>query len=409
MKAFSVTYFLRKSKAENKAPVGKLFARITVDKKRIDFSLNRKIEFENWDASIARPRGRKDSDKELVKYISTVEEAFFRIERELIQESIPITPKNLLQAYNELKSGESEKKRKTLFEVFDLHQKQLVELNKIGAIVMPTVTRYVTTKKYLLEYMIEKCAKVDIYLNDLQLSFVLEFDHWLRTNKNCAHNTTIKYIKNLRKIIKLSVDYGWLPVDPFTSYKGKAKIVNRDFLDMSELRKITDLKINMPRLDRTRKLFLFSCYTGLAYIDMAGITRADIHTDNDGVKWIFKERKKTKVVSRICLLPAAEEIMNEYQNHPQVIKTRALLPVLSNQRLNSYLKEISDLAGIRKNLTFHVARHTFATTVTLGNGVSLESVSAQLGHTNLRQTQHYAKMVDSRISREMLGLHKIFK
>ncbi|MGZ4041636.1 MAG: site-specific integrase [Bacteroidia bacterium] len=406
MKSFSVTYLLRKLKSEEKDLKRKVYARITCDKIRADFSLNRTIEVSKWDEYSNKPKSIKDNG-ELIKYLATVEEMFYKIERKLMEESIPVTPSSLLNAYNELKSGKNKATRKTLFEVFDIHNEQMAELAKTGAIVKATVLRYITVKNYLKEFLIDKHQKVDVFVDELKLPFVLEFDLWLRTNKNCANNTVVKYVKNLKKIIKLCMDYGWLSIDPFHAYKGKTKIVARDFLDLDELKRLAALEIKIDRLDKTRKLFLFSCYTGLAYIDLISLMPGNIHTDNDAVKWIFKERKKTQIISRIFLIQEALEIISEYEKDPDIIRRGAVLPTLSNQKLNAYLKELADMAGIKKNLTFHVARHTFATTVTLANGISLESVSAQLGHTNLRQTQHYAKMVNSRISNEMKGLGSI--
>lgn len=301
MKSFCVTYLLRKLKSEREDLKRKLYARITADKIRVDFSLNRTVEVSKWDEYGNKPRNTKDNI-ELIKYLSTVEEIFYKIERKLMEESISVTPSNLLKAYNELKSGKSEKSRKTLFEVFDIHNKQMFELVKTGAIAKATVLRYITIKNYLKEFLIEKYQKVDVYVDELKLPFVLEFDHWLRTNKKCGHNTTIKYIKNLRKIIRVCIDYGWIPGDPFHSYKGKTKTVARDFLDLDELKKLAGLEIKIDRLDKARKLFLFSCYTGLAYIDLTGLVPGNIHRDNDGMKWIFKARKKTEIVSRIFLL-----------------------------------------------------------------------------------------------------------
>jgi site-specific recombinase XerD len=378
----------------------KLYARITVMGKRVDISLNRRIREEDWDQGASRPKGRSKSAVELEKFILTVEEKFYIVERELFDKNIPVTAESLVNLFNEMVTGKKVES-KTLGMVFDLHNARILELHLKGEVVRPTVSRYVTTKNYLVEFLQEKYKREDIQLADLKYSFVIEFDHWIRTKKNCAHNTTVKYIKNLRKIIKMAIDYNWLEKDPFVAFKNKAKHVNRECLDIDDLKRIEELDFEMPRLNNVRRLFLFSCYTGLAYSDIMSLKKEHISLDSNGDKWIIKERKKTRVVSRIPLLEKADEIMNSYIGHPKALREGTIFPSMTNQRLNAYLKEISDLAKITKTLTFHIARHTFATTVTLANGVSLEAVSAILGHTNTKQTQHYAKMVNSRIKREM--------
>lgn len=159
------------------------------------------------------------------------------------------------------------------------------------------------------------------------------------------------------------------------------------------------------RLAQVRDVFLF-CYTGLAYVDVKNLKRGDIVTGIDGEKWISIKRQKTNVPSRIPLLPAASTILNQYQNNRICLNTGMLLPVSSNQKMNSYLKEIADFCGIQKQITFHTARHTFATTVTLLNGIPIESVSKILGHTNIQTTQHYAKILDIKLSTDMALLRE---
>lgn len=167
-------------------------------------------------------------------------------------------------------------------------------------------------------------------------------------------------------------------------------------------------KFVSERLELVRDIFIFSCFTGLAYIDVKQLTLDNISLGIDGDKWIFKNRQKTETASKIPLLPVAQEIINKYSEHPVCKNENRLLPILSNQKMNAYLKEIVDVCEINKDLTFHIARHTFATTVTLSNGVPLETVSKMLGHTNLKTTQHYAKILDKKISEDMMILKSKF-
>ncbi len=178
----------------------------------------------------------------------------------------------------------------------------------------------------------------------------------------------------------------------------------REFLSAEELQKIVSHDFKIERLNQVRDVFVFACFTGLAYVDIKKLKRSETVTGVDGDPWIFTHRQKTKGVSRIPLLPIPLTIIDKYKDHSACINKDLLLPVLSNQKLNAYLKEIADMCGITKNLTFHIARHTFATTVTLSNGVPIESVSKMLGHKNLRVTQNYAKILDIKVSDDMKKL-----
>jgi site-specific recombinase XerD len=202
---------------------------------------------------------------------------------------------------------------------------------------------------------------------------------------------------------------GWLNKDPFSNYKSKVKDVERVYLNEDEIQTIINKDFKIERVAMVRDIFVFSCFTGLAYIDVKQLTKNNISLGIDGDKWIFKNRQKTDTTSKIPLLPMAQEIINKYENHPVCINEDRLLPILSNQKMNAYLKEIADLCEINKDLTFHIARHTFATTITLSNGVPLETVSKMLGHTSLKTTQHYAKILDKKISEDMMILKSKFK
>jgi integrase len=180
----------------------------------------------------------------------------------------------------------------------------------------------------------------------------------------------------------------------------------REYLNEDELQALATKKFNIDRLGQVRDIFLFSCYTGLAFIDAFQLTYSNVSKGVDGNQWIFSARQKTDTPTRIPLLPTALEILDKYKSHPKCINSGKVLPVLSNQKMNSYLKEIADVCGITKTLTFHIARHTFATTVTLNNDVPIESVSKMLGHKSIKITQHYAKIIDRKVSADMQTLQK---
>lgn len=200
----------------------------------------------------------------------------------------------------------------------------------------------------------------------------------------------------------------WIDKDPFINYTSKFNEVTRSFLNEQKIEILSTKDFKNERISQVRDIFLFSCFTGLAYIDTQQLTTQNVNIGLDGNKWIFTKRQKTKTTSTIPLLTQAECIIEKYKNHQTCINRGRLLPVLSNQKMNAYLKEIADLCGINKELTYHIARHTFATTVTLSNGVSIESVSKMLGHKNIKTTQHYAKILDSKVSEDMMSLRQKF-
>ena len=196
----------------------------------------------------------------------------------------------------------------------------------------------------------------------------------------------------------------WIDKDPFFNWKAKLKVVDREFLSEEEIQNIIKKVLHIPRLDLVRDVFIFSCYTGLSYVDVKKLSKDNIVRGIDGDYWIKTKRAKTDSTSNIPILSNANVIIQKYKNHPDIVNTNKVIPILSNQRVNAYLKEIADLCGITKNLTFHLARHTFATTVTLTNGVPIESVSKMLGHKSLKTTQHYAKILDRKVSDDMAML-----
>jgi len=231
-----------------------------------------------------------------------------------------------------------------------------------------------------------------------------QYAFWFRSVKNCDHNTTMKYLSNFKKIVIICLKNGWLTKDPFYGFKLARKEVVREFLTDEELGLIRSKYFSMERISQVRDIFLFSCYTGLAYADVKKLKRSEICVGVDGEKWIFTSRQKTDTLSRIPLLTQAIEILDRYKNYPTCDNQDSLLPVLSNQKMNAYLKEIADCCGIQKPFTYHTARHTFATTITLSNGVPIETVSKMLGHRNLKTTQHYAKILDKKVGEDMRRL-----
>lgn len=271
-----------------------------------------------------------------------------------------------------------------------------------------TLERYQTSLDHTRSFIQWKYGVDDLNIRRLNHEFISEYAFWLKSVRNCAHNTTMKYLANFKKIVLRCVRNGWLQRDPFCDFRLTKKEVVRTALTETELQTIGTKKFGSERLTYVRDIFLFSCYTGLAYIDVKKLKRSEISAGIDGEQWIFTRRQKTETPSKIPLLPKALEIAQRYADHPQCCNAGNVLPVLSNQKMNAYLKEIADVCGISKNLTFHIARHTFATTITLSNGVPIETVSKMLGHKSLKQTQHYAKILDRKVSDDMKLLKEKF-
>jgi len=303
--------------------------------------------------------------------------------------------------------GEKEKTY-TIIPIFQEHNQKMEAL--LGVEFAPgTLERYKTSLTHTVDFLKWKYNIVDIDIRKIDHVFISDYDFYLRSVHKCNNNTTVKYLKNFGKIVRICIANGWITQNPFANYKPKVKEVERAFLDETEIEAVANKDFKIERLNLVRDIFIFSCFTGLAYIDVKQLTKTNIVIGIDGERWICTHRQKTDTPSNIPLLPMADKIISKYADNAQCLNKGQLLPILSNQRMNSYLKEIGDVCGINKELTFHIARHTFATTVTLTNGVPIESVSKMLGHKNLKTTQHYAKIVDRKVGADMSALKERLK
>jgi site-specific recombinase XerD len=309
-----------------------------------------------------------------------------------------------VQAFNEKLGGGRERSR-SLVEIFKEHNYQVEKL--LHTDFSPgTLERYKTALKHVQSFMKWKFNVDDIDINKLSYQFVTDYEFWLKAELKCSHNTAVKYIGNLKKIINICIKNGWLDRDPFFGWKMNKREVVREYLSEDEIEKVYHHEFGTSRLTLVRDIFIFSCYTGLAYADIEKLKRSEIIIGIDGEKWISIQRQKTETPSRIPLLSIPLEILDRYKGDIRCSNKDQLLPIFSNQKMNEYLKEIAQVCGIEKEFTFHCARHTFATTVTLSNGVPIESVSKMLGHRNIKTTQHYAKILDNKVSYDMKLLRK---
>jgi site-specific recombinase XerD len=313
--------------------------------------------------------------------------------------------KNLFLGLDEVgKSNE-----KTITEAFDYHNLKMLDMVKIGKISPQTLMKFKITKNKVLAFIKLNYNKKDFPLSELRLRFVTEFEHFLLTTQNINRNTTHKYIKHLKKVINMAVGLDWMNKNPFTQFKCIYVSPDRQVLNQDELDSLIHKELKIERMRNVRDVFVFCCYTGFAYADVFQFEYDAVIKGLDGEYWISKNRQKTGIRESVPLLPIALDIINIYREDEYCKKYNKLLPVNSNQRYNSYLKELADICGIDKHLTTHIARHTFATTVTLSNGVPIETVSSMLGHTNIRTTQIYAKVVEKKVSEDMQNLRaKLF-
>ncbi|MEY4835061.1 MAG: hypothetical protein RI980_1176 [Bacteroidota bacterium] len=390
----SILFYIKRAKVNNLG-VCPIYTRVTVNAKRFEFSTNKSINPDKWSSEGSKVKGTNEEARTINGHLDYLKNQILQAEKKLIKKDISVTSENLK---NEL-FGLTESKR-MLVPIFQDHNNKIKEL--VGKEYAPgTLERYTTSLKHTIEFMQWKYNVSDIDITKIDHAFVTDYEFWLRSVRNCANNTAVKYLKNFNKIIKLCLANDWLDKNPFANYKSKVKEVERVYLTEEEIQSIIEKDFKTERLSLVRDIFLFSCFTGLAYIDVKNLTKSHISYGIDGEKWIFTHRQKTESASKIPILPVTQMIIDKYENHPQSNNEDKLLPILSNQKMNAYLKEIASVCEIEKELTFHIARHTFATTVTLTNGVPIESVSKMLGHKNLRTTQHYAKVLDRKVSEDM--------
>lgn len=394
-KSFNLLFYVKKSKTQSNG-TAPLYLRITIDGKITELSVKRYIQPDKWNNQAQKVNGSNEEAKTINAYLKTFELQVLEAQHNLLKDKEQITTETLKN-----KLIGVEEKPLTIIPIFKDHNQKLKALQ--GAEYSKgTITRYETALKHTLDFLKWKYNKTDIEIKAIDNAFINEFEFYLRSVRKCNNNSAVKYVKsNFGKVIRLCVANGWLQRDPFINYTSKMKEVNREFLTEQELQTLSNKVLINERLRQVRDIFVFSCYTGLAYIDASNLTPQNIGFGMDGEKWIFTFRQKTDTRTNIPILPPAMAIIEKYKDHKLCVVKNKLLPILSNQKMNAYLKEIAAICDITKELTFHIARHTFATTVTLSNGIPIESVSKMLGHSSIKQTQHYAKILDSKVSFDM--------
>ena len=391
---FGLLFYIRRDKTNKKgeAPV---FMRLTINGERADASIKRFIEPHAWNSAKGKANEKSRGGKDLNLYLDAISANILRIQRDLELDKKEVSAQIILNRY----LGKEQSDRHTLMEVFRAHNEKCRALSGIS-LAPGTVIRYETSLRLTEAFLRTTYKKEDCYLDEITHQFVEDYDFYLRTVRRCCHNTTTKYLLNFKKIIRIALAKGWMKKDPFAQVHFHFEPVEREFLEKQELKAMLNKEITITRLAQVRDIFCFCCLTGLAFTDVQQLRPEHLVADIHGKIWIRKARQKTKNMCNIPLLDEAQKIIDRYRDHPYCQTHGVLLPVCSNQKMNSYLKELADICGIRKNLSTHCARHTFAT-LTLASGATIDNVAKMLGHANVNMTRRYAKVLDSSIMRDM--------
>ena len=387
---FRVVFYLR-SNYVNKEGKTSVMLRIYLNNERLSLgSTGISVKSSQWDKEKERIKGRTtealNTNLQLDNISSGLQSIFRRIEMSDVV------------SLERIKSEFLGKKEEidTLMQLFEKHNGDVAK--QVGVSVgKATLQKYNVCKRHFLEFLEKQYKRSDLKLTELTYVVIREFDLYLRTEVGQNPNTATKTMKTFKTITLLGQKMGVLLHDPFMNHRFHIEPVNRGFLTDEEILCIAHKQINIPRLELIRDIFIFSCFTGLAYIDVSNLTPDHIVTLGDK-QWIMTQRQKTSVETNVLLLDIPKAIIAKYGG--KTYRNGKLFPMLTNQKTNSYLKEIADICGIKKNLTFHLARHTFAT-MSLSKGVPMESVSKMLGHTNIRTTQIYARITNKKIEHDM--------
>ena len=398
---FTLTFYARKPKTERlEYP---LFARISVGGQVTEFTIGRTVNPKNWNQKRNQSDGQTKRDRELNKFLEMVRSRFCEIHNALIRDNKMVNPAILKAHY----LGTMEKP-KMLCEVFrETNEKRKEELDR-GDIVKPTYQRWTRCVEYLEEFLKLNLNVSDIPIKEVTSGILDDFEHFLRMKKACANNAAVRYLRCVKNVLQYALAHEWITHDPFIGKKYQRTYSKREFLTEQEVNAIMKLDFKeMPRLEVVRDTFVFCCFTGLAFCDIKALMQSDIQIDDSGNAWIRKKRAKTGEMCIVPLLDIPRQLIEKYADHPTVKATGVVLPVITNQKMNAYLKEIADLAKIKKHLTTHIARHTFAS-ISMCNNVSIEVISKMLGHSDIKTTQIYAKMHDQAVYDGMATMRSKF-
>lgn len=391
---FSLLFYLKKPKnyVAGSMPI---YMRITVDGVPKELSTGKQCEPDRWNAKTLRLDGKKEDARTINCHLKTIEDKVDQAHTDLFKAGHEINALSLKNKY----LGVEEEEHTLITAIQDHNDKVKALIGK--GFTQGTLTKYNTTLKHTKSFIMYKFKLTDVVLDKVDNYFISEFDFYLRSKCGCENNAAVKHLKNLGKVIRICLANRWMTYDPFSGHKNKITKVQQVILTPSDIQAIYEKDFAIERLRIVRDAFIFCCYTGMSFIDLVELKKGEIIKGVDGSLWIIKKRHKTGIPCNVPMLPVALEIMERYTDHPLCANSGLVLPMNSNQKMNAYLKEVADLSGVEKHLTFKVARVAFATTVTMANGIPIESVSKMLGHTSIKTTQIYAKIMDNKVGEDM--------
>ena len=399
---FKILFFVQKTRVAKNGEIPVLL-RVTINGQRAVTSINLKVDPAKWSTVAGKSIGNTRKDYELNARLDTIRMRVMQIYREMELDREQITAHKVVNKY----LGRDNKLEIMLLDIFREHNEKCSKLSGNG-MAAGTVERYETSYKHTEAFIRFAYHKNDVPVKDVDHKFITDYEFYLKTERKCSHNSTVKYLKNFGKIIRIAIANGYITKNPFANIRFKMEEVDRCFLEDHEIKAIMEKSITIERLAQVRDTFVFCCFTGLAFSDMKDLKPEHIVRDNNGALWIRKKRSKTKNMCNIPLLNPAKAILDHYKNNPVCSVKGLLLPAICNQKMNAYLKELAAICGINKEITTHTGRHSFATSVALANGVSIENVAKMLGHSDTKMTRHYARVLDKSIMHDMAKVNSKF-
>jgi site-specific recombinase XerD len=394
---FNILFYIKRNEPKKDGRVV-IMVRITINGIRSQFSSKLLVQPEQWDSKNERVKGQVAEARNLNRLLENIGSSLNVHYNKFMSIDGHVNPERLRNIF--LGHEEQEQTIISFFDKFNDQYKLKVGTTSTHR----TYTRYLLTRERLVEFMKQRYNLSDIPIKEMTVSFIDEFYLYIRNNTECNHNSSLKFLQRFRTILYFAKNSGLSFNDPFGSFRFRYDKVNRGYLDQDELDILYTKKFSSARLSQVRDIFIFSCYTGLAYVDIFELTEDKIRKAFDGHLWIMTKRQKTDVNTNVRLLDIPLTILERYKGKQ---KNGKVLPVISNQKTNDYLEEIADICGIDKKITFHLARHTFASTVALGNDVPMESIQSMLGHADIKTTQIYAHVIDRKLSRDMDKMAKV--
>lgn len=391
---FKVLFYLKKN-APKKNGYVPVMCRITIDGTIAQFSCKSDVNPDLWDTQSGRATGRTTEARETNLFLDKIRVGVNTHYQEIFDKDNFVTAEKVKNAYLGLGM-----KHETILKVFAQHNEDFEkQVGKMKS--KSTYQKYCTVYRHVQEFIRYRYNVSDIALKELTPAFIIDFELYLRANQDCTNNTVWVYMMPLRRMITIAQNNGWLNRDPFVEYSISPEDSDRGYLTKEEIKKLMNAPITRKKHELVRDLFVFCCFSGLSFRDLKNLTTDNLQTSFDGHEWIITKRQKTKVQSNIRLLDVPRRIIEKYKG---IAKDGKVFPVPSYQNLRDNITLIVQACEIKKHVTWHMSRHTYATEICLTNGMPIETLSKTLGHTNISTTQIYAKITNEKVSNDMEAL-----